>query len=72
MKALEDIQASGYMFQEFLNEKNGIIPEVECLRVEFIDGAVSELYKKPLANQMLLEYIDNEAASTAPEHDQIS
>jgi len=31
------------MFNEFIKEKNGIIPEVECLRVEFIDGAVTEL-----------------------------
>ena len=36
-------EASGLIFQEFIIEKNGIIPEVECLRVEFLKDAVTKL-----------------------------
>ena len=50
IKALVEVQASGPMFNEFIKEKNGIIPEVECLRIEFIDDTVTQLNQKPLAN----------------------
>ena len=60
--------ASGPIFQEFINEKNGIIPEVECLRVEFFEDAVSKLKEKSLLNQMLFEYFDQDSSLTTPEH----
>jgi hypothetical protein len=43
MQQLVDDEASGPIFREFIQEKNGIIPEVECLRIEFIEGAVTKL-----------------------------
>ena len=50
VKALIDEEASAPMFQEFIKEKNGIIPEVECLRVEFVLDGVTTLQEKPLLN----------------------
>ena len=59
------------MFKEFILDKNGIIPEVECLRVEFLEGAVSEMKNQKLLDQILIEYLDPETASANPEHEQI-
>ena len=33
VRALVDEKAAAPMFQEFIQEKNGITPEVDCLRV---------------------------------------
>ena len=33
VKSLVEQQAAGPVFREYIQEKNGIIPEVECLRV---------------------------------------
>ena len=60
VKALIDVEAAAPMFQEFIKDKNGIIPEVECLRVEFFLDSVTSLKEKPLLNQLLNEYIDIE------------
>ena len=60
VKALIDVEAAAPMFQEFIKDKNGIIPEVECLRVQFILDGVTSLKEKPLLNQLLNEYIDSE------------
>jgi hypothetical protein len=43
VKALVDEKAAAPIFQELIQEKNGIIPEVECLRVEFLEDAVTKL-----------------------------
>jgi hypothetical protein len=43
VKALVDEKAAAPIFQELIQEKNGIVPEVECLRVEFLEGAVTKL-----------------------------
>ena len=40
VKTLVDQQAAGPVFREYIQEKNGIIPEVECLRVQFLEDAV--------------------------------
>jgi hypothetical protein len=71
VKALVDKKAAAPMFKEFIQEKNGIVPEVECLRVEFLFDAVTELKEKPLLNQMLLEYIDKEEAAATPDHSKV-
>jgi hypothetical protein len=71
VKALVDKKAAAPMFKEFIQEKNGIIPEVECMRVEFLLDAVTELKEKPLLNQMLLEYVDKEEAAATPQHSDI-
>jgi hypothetical protein len=68
VKALVDEKAAAPMFKEFINEKNGIISQVECMRVEFIDTQVTELKKKPLPNQLILEYIDKDAAAATDLH----
>ena len=68
IKGLVEVKAAGPAFKEFILEKNGIVPEVECLRVEFILNQVTNLKNKPLPNQLILEYIDNEAALAAPQH----
>ena len=60
VKALIEVEAAAPMFQEFIKDKNGIIPEVECLRVEFFLDSVISLKEKPLLNQLLNEYIDIE------------
>jgi hypothetical protein len=65
---LVDNEASGPIFKDFILEKNGITPEVECMRVEFIVTQVKELKKLPLPNQLILEYIDKEAAATTDMH----
>ena len=46
-------------------------PEVACLRIGMIDDAVLEIEERSLTNQLLLEYIDQEAASATPEHAEI-
>ena len=43
IKTLVDQEAAAPIFQEYIIEKNGIIPEVECLRVEFIEATVTKL-----------------------------
>ena len=43
VKTLVEQQAAGPVFREYIQEKNGIIPEVECLRVEFLEDAVTKL-----------------------------
>lgn len=64
-------EASGPIFKEFIQEKNGIIPEVECLRVEFLEDAVTKLKEQTLLNQILLEYADKDAAAGIEEHVEI-
>ena len=64
-------EASGPIFKEFIQEKNGIIPEVECLRVEFLEDAVTKLKEQTLLNQILLEYADKDAAVSTEEHVEI-
>ena len=59
------------MFKEFIQTKNGIIPEVECLRVEFLEDAVAKLKEQTLLKQMLLEYADKDAAAATEEHAEI-
>ena len=68
VKTLVDEKAAAPIFKEFIQEKNGVVLEVECLRTEYFLGAVSELKSKPVLNQLLNEYIDKETASAAPEH----
>ena len=58
VKTLVDEEAAGPVFREYIQEKNGITPEVECLRVEFLFDAVTELKNKPVLNQLVLEYND--------------
>ena len=43
VRALIDEEAAAPIFKEFIQDKNGIIPEVECLRVEFLEDAVTKL-----------------------------
>ena len=57
-------ESSGPIFKELIQEKNGVTQEVECLRIEFLEGAVSELKEKPILNQMLIEYLDKDLAQT--------
>ena len=71
VRALVEEQAAAPMFQEFINEKNGIIPEVECLRVEFLEDTSAKLKEYSLLNQMLLEYADQEQAGLTEEHTEI-
>ena len=59
------------MFKEFIHEKNGITPEVSCLRINMIDDAVNVYKERNLANQLLLEYIDKDAAAASADHVQI-
>ena len=68
VKTLVDEEAAGPVFREYIQEKNGITPEVECLRVEYIFDAVTELKNKPVLNQLVLEYNDQEAALATAEH----
>ena len=46
-------------------------PEVACLRINMVDDAVLEIEERSLTNQLLLEIIDQEAASATPEHTEI-
>ena len=71
VETLEAKQISGPIFREFILQKNGMTPEVVCLRIEMIDDAVEEIEERSLTNQLLLEYIDKDAASETPEHKQI-
>jgi hypothetical protein len=41
------------------------------LRVEFIEGALTKLKEQTMLNQLLLEYIDKDAASATPEHTEV-
>ena len=50
VKTLVDEEAAGPVFREYIEEKNGITPEVECMRVEFLIDAVTELKNKPVLN----------------------
>ena len=50
VRALVEEEAAAPVFQEWIKEKNGIIPEVECLRVEFIVDTVNTLPEYPLIN----------------------
>ena len=56
MKALVDDKAASQIFQELINKKNGITPEVKCLRTEFILDGLTALKQKPLLNQLLSKY----------------
>ena len=58
VKTLVDEEAAGPVFREYIQEKNGITPLVECLRVEFLFDAVTELKSIPVLNQLVLEYND--------------
>jgi hypothetical protein len=71
IKQLVDNKAAAPVFREYIQEKNGIIPEVECLRVEFLEGAVTKLKEQSMLNQMLLEYLDVEAAALGPKHSNV-
>ena len=70
--AMVEEQAAAPIFKEFIQDKNGIIPEVQCLRVEFLEDAVTKLKEQTLLNQMLLEYADKDTASATEEHSEIS
>ena len=43
-------EISGPIFREFIHDKNGITPEVSCLRVEHLEDAVEEVKERPLTN----------------------
>jgi hypothetical protein len=43
--------------------KNGMrAQEVSCLRVEHLENAILEVKERPLTNQLLLEYFEQESA----------
>ena len=71
VRALVEEKAAAPMFKEFIQTKNGIVPEVECLRVEFLEDAVAKLKEQTLLKQMLLEYADKDAAAATGEHAEI-
>ena len=71
VKILVEEEAAGPVFREYIQEKNGITPEVECLRVEFLEASVSKLKESNLLNQILLEYADKDAAAVTGEHAEI-
>lgn len=71
VEILEAKEISGPIFREFLHEKNGVTQEVSCLRIEHLDDAVDELTARHLPSQLLLEYVDKDAAAASPVHDDI-
>ena len=50
VRAMIEEKAAAPIFKELIQDKNGIIPEVECLRVQFLLDSVVSLKEKPLMN----------------------
>ena len=71
VRAMVEEKAAAPTFKEFIQDKNGIIPEVECLRVQFLEDAVSKLKEQTLLKQMLLEYADKDTAAATEEYSEI-
>ena len=68
MRGMVVLEAAGPVFQEFIHEKNEIVPNVECIQSEIFVKQVTKLKKKPLPFQLVFEYFDDETSKTTPEH----
>ena len=71
VNALVDDKAASSIFQELIYKKNGVTPEVQCIRTEFILDGLTALKQKPLLNQLLSKYFSNNVYALTAEHARI-
>ena len=61
-------KSSSDIFREFVLQKSLLTSQVVCLNRENYFERITDIRKKPILSQMVLEYMDKDAAQAAPNH----